>query len=134
MKINLFNFSHSLVCLCIGDISESLLFSKITWSLSLWCFWCCFLSHSGKVNSSNTHTSCVDLWMIKEQLGFSGGSDGKESDYNTGDAGLIPGSGRSPGQGNGHPLQYSCLENSIDRRAWQATVHGFTKSRTGLHK
>ena len=62
--------------------------------------------------------------MIKEQLGFSGGSDGKESDYNTGDAGLIPGSGRSPGQGNGHPLQYSCLENPLDQGTWRATVHG----------
>ena len=48
------------------------------------------------------------------------------------DAGLIPGSGRSPGEGNGYPLQYSCLENPKDREAWQATVHGVTKSQTGL--
>ena len=48
---------------------------------------------------------------------------------NSGDAGSIPGLGRSPGGGNGNPLQYSCLENSIDRGAWQATVHGVTKSR-----
>ena len=44
------------------------------------------------------------------------------------DTGLIPGWGRSPGEGNGHPLQYSCLENSMDRGAWRATVHGVTKS------
>ena len=51
--------------------------------------------------------------------GFSGGSDGKESACNAGDLGLIPGSGRSPGEGNSNPLQYSYLENSIDRGAWQ---------------
>ena len=47
---------------------------------------------------------------------------------NTGDAGLIPGSGRSPGGGHGNPLQYSCLENPMDRGAWQATAHGLIKS------
>ena len=46
---------------------------------------------------------------------------------NTGDVGLIPGLGRSPGEGNGNPLQYSCLGNSIDRGAWQVTVHGVSK-------
>ena len=46
---------------------------------------------------------------------------------NAGDMGLIPGSGRSPGEGNGNPVQHSCLENSIDRGAWQATVHGVTE-------
>ena len=49
-----------------------------------------------------------------------------------GDKGLIPGSGRSPGVGNGNPLKYSCLENSMDRGVWQAAVHGVTKSRTQL--
>ena len=62
--------------------------------------------------------------------GFPGGSDGKESACHAGDPGSIPGLGRSPGEGNGNPLQYSCLENSIDRGAWQATVHGVVKSRT----
>jgi len=56
------------------------------------------------------------------------GPDGKEFLYNEGDPGLTPGSGRSPGARNGNPLQYSCLENSMNRRAWQATVHGVTKS------
>ena len=63
---------------------------------------------------------------------FSGGSDGKESVYNTGDPGSITGSGRFPGKGNGNPLQYSCLENSMDRAAWRATVNGVTKSWTQL--
>ena len=52
--------------------------------------------------------------------GFPGGSDSKESACNARDPGLIPGSRISPGEGNGNPLQYSCLENSMDRRAWQA--------------
>ena len=56
--------------------------------------------------------------------GFPGDSDGKESAGNAGDLGLIPGSGRSPGEGNGNPLQYSCLENSMDSGAWRAIVHG----------
>ena len=53
---------------------------------------------------------------------------GKESAYNAEDVGLIPGLGRSPGEGNGNPLQYSCLENPMDRRAWRATVHEVSKS------
>ena len=73
-----------------------------------------------------------------------GGSDGKESAYNAGDLGsiprlssipglgAIPGLGRSPGEGNGNPLQYSCLENSMDRGAWRATVHQLANSQTRL--
>ena len=53
-------------------------------------------------------------------MGFPVGSDDKESTCNAGDVGLIPGLGRSPGEGNGYPLQYSCLEKSMDREAWQA--------------
>ena len=56
--------------------------------------------------------------------------DGKESACNAGDLGLIPGLGRSPGGEHGYPLQYSCLEKPMDRRAWLATVHGVTKSQT----
>ena len=59
---------------------------------------------------------------------FIGGSDRKASVYNAGDLGSIPGSGRSAGKGNGNPLQYYCLENPMDRGAWQATVRGATKS------
>ena len=61
-------------------------------------------------------------------LGFPGGSDSKESACNARDLNLILGSGRSPREGNGYPLQYSCLENPTDSGAWQATVHGVTKS------
>ena len=56
--------------------------------------------------------------------GFTCSSVGKESACNAGDPGLVPGSGRSPGEGNGNPLQYSCLENPMDGGAWRATVHG----------
>ena len=63
-------------------------------------------------------------------MGFPGDSDGKEPTYNTGDPSSIPGLGRSPGEVNGYPLQNSCLENSMDRGGWQATVHGVTKSWT----
>ena len=59
-------------------------------------------------------------------MGFAGDSDGKESACNTGDPGSIPGLGRSPGEGNGNPLQYAYLENSMSRGAWQAMVHGVT--------
>ena len=65
-------------------------------------------------------------------MGFPGGSDGKETACNVEDTGSIPGSGRSPGQGNGYPLQYSCLENSMDTGAWWAAVHGVAKSWTQL--
>ena len=57
----------------------------------------------------------------------------KESAYNAGDLGSIPGSGRSLGEGNGNPLQYSCLENPMNGGAWKATVHGLTKSWTRLN-
>ena len=63
---------------------------------------------------------------------FPGGSDSLASVYSVGDLGLIPGSGRSPGEGNGNPLQYYYLQNSMDRGAWWATVHGVAKSRTRL--
>ena len=65
-------------------------------------------------------------------IDFPGGSHGKVSAYNVGDLGSIPGSGRSPGEGNGNPLQYSCLENPMDGGTWQAIVHGVAKSRTRL--
>ena len=63
-------------------------------------------------------------------MGFPGGSDGKESACSVGDLGLIPGLGRYPREGNGNPLQDCCLENPMDRGAWQGTVHGVTKSWT----
>ena len=63
-----------------------------------------------------------------------GGSDGKQSNCNGGDLVSVPGLGRSPGVGNGYPLQYSGLDNSMDRGAWQATVHGVAKCRTWLRE
>ena len=65
-------------------------------------------------------------------MGLSGGSDGKESACIAGDLSLLPGLGRSAGEGNGYPLQYSGLENSMDGGDWQAIVHGVAKSRTQL--
>ena len=61
-------------------------------------------------------------------LGFSGGSDGKETACNAGDLSSTPGLGRSPGEGNDNPVWYSCLRNPIDRGAWRATVHGVTET------
>ena len=68
----------------------------------------------------------------KKKMLFPNGSEVKASASNAGDLGSIPGSGRSPGEGNGNPLQYSCLENPMDGGAWWATVHGVTKSWTWL--
>ena len=70
--------------------------------------------------------------VAKQNQSLPGGSGGKESACNVGDPGMIPRSRRSPREGNGNPLQYSCLENSIDRGTWQATVHGVIKSPTRL--
>ena len=70
--------------------------------------------------------------MRRALISFPGGSDSKESACNVGDLGSVPGLGRSPGGGHGNPFQYSCLENSMDRGAWRATVHGVTKSQTQL--
>ena len=72
-----------------------------------------------------TNVNNDSLALIK---GFPGGSEVKVSASNAGDPGSIPGSGRFPGEGNGNPLQYSCLKNPTDRGAWWATVHGVSKS------
>ena len=70
--------------------------------------------------------------LLNKWVKVPSGSEGKASACSAGDSGSIPGLGRSPGEGNGNPFQYSCLENSMDRGAWWATVHGVTKSRTRL--
>ena len=72
-----------------------------------------------------------DHWL-RAWIHFTGGSVVKNLPASAGDVGLIPGSGRFPGEGNGNPLQYSCLENAMNRGAWQAVVHGVAKSRTQL--
>ena len=71
-------------------------------------------------------------WWNRLAKSFPVGSEVKASACNVGDLGSIPGSGRSPGEGNGNPLQYSCLENPMDGGAWRATVHGVAKSQTWL--
>ena len=79
-----------------------------------------------------------EWWAILKYIfmdfkkGFPSSSDGKESACNAGDLGSIPGSGRSPGEVNDNPLQYSCLENSMDRGTWWDTVHVVANSRTLL--
>ena len=80
------------------------------------------------VESEKTKKSLLPV----TRLGFPGGSDCKESACRAGDLGLIPGLGRSPGEGKGYPLQYYSVENSMDKGARWATVHGVTKSQTQL--
>ena len=74
----------------------------------------------------------VILTSVRWYLDFPGGSDGKVSVYNAGDLGSIPCLGRYPGEGNGNPLQDYCLENPMERGAWQATIHGVAKGWTWL--
>ena len=103
--------------------------------LSMYAHTTCKLSPSSK---SQEYSACKNTIKKKKrilsfiQLGFPGGSVGKESACNAGDPGSISGLGRSPGEGNGNPLQYSCLENLMDRGAGQATVCRIVKSRTQL--
>ena len=81
----------------------------------------------GVTKSRTWLSDWTDWWWVG---GFPDGSVGKESGCNAGDTGLIPGLGRSPGGGNGNPLQYSWLENPTDRGSWRATVHGVTQNWT----
>ena len=86
----------------------------------------CFISNLMAADLTGSF-KCSGFSLIlrphSSQMGFPGGSEVKASTCNAGDLGSIPGSGRSPGDGNGNPLQYSCLENPMDRGAWWATVH-----------
>ena len=85
------------------------------------------------------HSYFLERWLSqrlrpnKKSPGFPSGSDIRESACNARDPSLIPVSGRSPGEGNGNPHQYSCLENSMDGGVWQTLVHGITKSQTQLN-
>ena len=74
----------------------------------------------------------LSLTLVSLGSDFPGGSNGKASAYNVGDLGSVPESARSSGEGNNNPLQYSCLENPIDRGAWWGTVHAVAKSQTRL--
>ena len=90
------------------------------------------LSRVPKGKSDHSTLWCKILQRLLLSL-FPSGSDGKASAYHVGDLGSIPGSGRSPGEGSGNPLQYSCLENPMEGGTWWARVHGVAKSRTQLN-
>ena len=112
--------------------SITLLFVRTSFPWVVWIFTCC--------QSGSDHIKTQDFPLSHHHseahfisvLGFPGSSEVKASAWNAGDPGSIPESGRSPGEGNGNPLQYSCLENPMEGGAWQATVDGVAKSRTRL--
>ena len=97
-------------------------------------YWFDLLAVQGTFKSLLQHHSLKAsiLWCSDFFMGFPGDSEVKVSACNAGDLGSIPGSGRSPGEGNGNPLQYSCLENPMDGGAWWAAVHGIAEGRTQL--
>ena len=108
---------------------------------SLICWWERDLYYLGASQITSLYTyiiphhyyMCLCVCMcVYPHLGFPGGSESKESACNVRDLGLILASGRSPGKGNGNPLQFSYLENSVNRETWQVTVHGVAKSETRL--
>ena len=98
------------------------LLSELLWLI------CTFIQgHCSLVRTSVNMNMIAYYAELNTILTFSGGSDGKGSAYNAGDLGSISGEGRSPGDGNGNPLQYSCLQNPMDKGVWRAIVHGVTK-------
>ena len=102
---------HQMVCLVIAGYS--------------------YLRKNVKISSMlKPHLGTIYLVLLRISLGFPGGSAVKNPPANAGDTSSIPGSGRSPGEENGNPFQYSCLRNPMDRGAWQAIVHGAAKSET----
>ena len=89
-------------------------------------------SHGHTEGCPRVQSPCIFVHVRNTHWSFPGGSEGKESACSVGDPGSNPGSGQSPGEGNGNPPQYSCLENSMDGGAWWATVHGVAKSQAAL--
>ena len=91
-----------------------------------------FLLNFGNIIAENNLIIliCTNLLEVRLNIWVSQWLSGKE--FNAEDSGLSPGLGRSPGEGNANPLQYSCLKNSMDRGTWQATIYGITKSQTRL--
>ena len=85
-----------------------------------------------ELHAPQAGTECLFWELFPGRGRFLGDSDGEEFACNAGNLGSVPGVGRSPGGGHGNPLQYSCLENPMDRGAWWVTVHGVTKSQTQL--
>ena len=110
---------HLIFC---GSVKSQITMSE--WRLKISFMEGCWPLVSAQIRKGNSDLSVNFL--------FPGGSEVKNLPANAGYPGLIPGSGRSPGEGNGKPLQYCCLGNPMDRGAWRATAHGVTKSQTGL--
>ena len=101
------------------------------WSDLIWSVKCELEGTSRRLIGSSGRETCNEK-MERDIFGFPGDSAVKNLPANAGDVGLIPGLGRSPGEGNGNAFQYSCLGNPMGRGTWQATVHGVAKSRTWL--
>ena len=116
-------FIHSLVDGCLDYSFQAV------WVVL---FWTCMYKSMCRQTYFSFSSTDGQIKCDMSIQGFPGGLSSKESAYNVGDSGLIPGQGKSPGGGNSNPLQYSCLGNSLDRGAWRATVRGVTKSRTWL--
>ena len=108
-----------------------LIFVIINYAVMYFIYYAC-LGIGASTCFLRTFIHSANIEHLLSVWGFPGGSDGKESACNIGDPGLIPGLGRSTGEGHGNPLQYSCLGNSRDRGAWQAAVHVVAKSWTQL--
>ena len=120
----------------ITDLALSVTFchsnlQKALWESTngLWLKWL-FVSWTSFSSSYPLHLPIIMSSTILCSNTFPSGSDGKETAYSAGDPGLIPESQRSPGEGNGFPLQYPCVGNPMDRGVWQASVHGVTESDT----
>ena len=119
MKLDITLYTNLTVFLEVREIIKQVLLGA----------WACVL----EVHTENVRGSVNAVFILYAPhlwKGFPGGSDGNESACNARDLGSIPGLGRSPGGGQGNPLQYSCLENPLDRGAWRATVHRVTQSWT----
>ena len=138
----LHRFQASLgICLINGNSVNALPVESSVLELALSCYFCEFWNNYQVKEPELAYWRMTDRsWVIPVTFAnslpigrFPGGSDGKDSACNVGDLGSIPGLGRSPWEGNGNPLQYSCLENPMDGGAWQATVHGVAKSQTWLN-
>ena len=116
----------NIISLCKWKLSVTITFWRIQSTSLLIYIWICIQQISIWISE------LLQVYKCQLLLGFPGGSDDKESACNAGVLGLIPGLGRSCGKGNAYSLQYSCLENSMDREDCWATVHRFAKSWTGL--
>ena len=116
------------VVLCFRNSFIEIQFSYHTAHLFKVYISCLYIQHAELYSITPQKTPYhLALTPILPMRGFPHSSVGRESACNAGDPASIPGSGRSPGEGNGNPLQYSCLENPMDRGAWQTTVHGVAR-------